>query len=241
LALKKSIIKILAFTPVFVLLCSCSNIYNREYYIEQDYNAGYVETIPDSDIQEVRNYSGLRDAIETLVLNFSEEGTIRLLNYPGDAEDDSSRAINYVTRETPLGVYAVDYIRQDMHTYLTNYELSVKIYYKIPHAELELIPRYVTLKEMYTSIENVLFNFGRRLIFQIDASRLTERQISEFIENYRETYPETLTELPEILITAYPNWNSIRKIILLELKYSKSSESLLAERMLNNWYAQKSE
>jgi hypothetical protein len=212
-------------------------MFDREYYVEQDYNAGYVATLPDSDIQEVRNYSGLRDAIENLVINYAESGTIRTLSYIGDAEDDISRAINYVTRETPLGVFAVDYIRQDVHPYLTYYELTVRIYYKVSKEKIEQTPRFNTLEDMFSAIDDELSAFGSGITYQIAASRLSERQIIEYVEDFQTNFPEVLTEIPEITVTAYPNWNSIRKIITISFKYSRSRESLLAERMINGWRA----
>jgi hypothetical protein len=230
--------RIIAATLLFAsAFGGCSTMFNHEYYVEQDYDAGFVETIPDSGIQEVRTYSGMRDAIETLISEYASEGTIRTKNYSGTVEDDISRAINAVGKESPLGVYAVDYIRPDTHFYLTYYEIDLKIYYTRTKGELDELLSVNSTTEFYGEIDNALDEFYSDLAFELAVLRISEESILNYIHRRIEN-DANMPEMPVIDITAYPDMRSLRKIVIITLTYSGSREVMLAKRMNNKLKAE---
>jgi hypothetical protein len=216
-------------------LSSCSAVFNREYYVEQDYDAGYYETIPDSDIQEVRNYSGMCGALENLIFEYKTEGTIRTKNYAGTVEDDISKAINYIVRETPLGAFSVDYISPTQpRLFLTYYEFELHIYYKRTQEEIAEV-QLLDIAEIYNRIDNALESFEPQITFQAATTQLTESAINTYVTERIESDLVFYPIMPEISITAYPNMVSLRKIVTLDFKYPYSKDALLILRMNNKW------
>jgi len=210
-------------------------LFTREFYVEQDYKAGYVETLPDTDIQEVQNYSAMRDALENLIYDGADSGTIRTKNYSGVVADDISRAVNSAVREMPLGVFTVDYISQDTHFYLTYYEIELHIYYSRNKDKIPKIQNMESIAKLLYTLDDVLENFDTEFTFEIASTRITERMLRNYITNRCEQHPETMVEIPEVTIVAYPNMDATHKIVTMKFGYSGTRDHLLALRMLRKW------
>jgi hypothetical protein len=218
----------------FALLCAlsaCSAMFDREYYVEAPYEAGYVELLPNSGIREVHNYNGMRDALELFVSEHSETGTIRSNNYTGVVEDDISRAVNSIVRESPLGVYAVDYIRQDTRLILSYYEITLRINYKRTVEETSQIVSLNNQTQFFTALDELLSEFQTYGKYEFVSSTLTEQNIIDYIERRHTMHPEMLPVLPSIHLSAYPSFESLRKMIIVDINYGHSREWLLAECM----------
>jgi hypothetical protein len=221
--------------PAVIMLSACEALFAREYYIVSEYNAGYVETIPDSEIQQVRDYTSLLSAVENLVIARENSGTVRTLNYTGDITEDVPKAINTIIRQMPLGTYAVDYIRDDIHKLLSYYEIEFTIRYSRSAAEMEQIVRIPGVTEFYEALSVSLTNFEYTMKADIASSRITEESIRNYVNNFVRRSPEIIQETPEVTVEAYPNFSSPRKIIVINFKYTAAREVLLARRMMSDW------
>ena len=214
------------------LAFSCSTMFDTEYYVETIYEAGYVEEHPESGILEVRNYSGMCDAFETLVMDHADKGVIRAMNYTGSVYDDVYRAINYIMRDTPLGAYAVEYIAPDIKTFLTYYDIEIEVYYLKTQDELAEVPLPNSF-EIYEILDQALANFTRRVVFELRTIRLSEAALLAHLTTRMDEDAGIIPEYPEITITGYPSMTSLRKFVVVEFRYSYSYEALLARRLNN--------
>jgi hypothetical protein len=192
-------------------------MFDKEYYVEEEYEESYVEALPDSDIQEVRNYSGMRDALENIIYAYKSEGVIRTRDYLGEVEDDIAKAINAAVRDVPLGVYAVDYIRSDTRFYLSFYEIELRVYYKRTKRDVEAIKNVRSIAEFYYSLANTVDARGEHMICEIVSSGINEENIRRYVDNQ---IRGRLTDIePIITLVAYPGFDEARKIVDVRISY----------------------
>jgi hypothetical protein len=236
LASNTSIVKfrVAASALALALLSSCSVWFNREYYSEEPYVADYYVTIPETDIQEVRNYIGMRDALESMVSAHVDRGTIRTNNYSGNVVDDFARAQNHIKYETPLGAFAVDYITPGIKEYLTYYEIDIRIYYTHTPGEIAQI-KSLTTAELLDELDRMLLEFDSDLTFEIATLKLTESAIVSHVTEFCKSHPDLIPMVPTIVVNTYPGMADLRKIIVLELRYPYTRDVLFAMRMNFAW------
>ncbi|MDR0936243.1 MAG: hypothetical protein LBM98_06145 [Oscillospiraceae bacterium] len=223
--------RLLPCCALLIGLSACGAMFDREYYVEEPYEAGYVELMPNSGIREVHNYTGMREALELFVSEHSETGTIHTNNYIGVVEDDISRAVNSIVRESPLGVYAVDYIRQDTRLILSYYEITLRINYKRSLEETSQIVPLNNQTQFFSALDELLIDFQSHGKYEFTASSLTEQNIIDYIERRHNLHPEVLPVMPAVRLNAYPGFESLRKLIIVDINYGHSREWLLAECM----------
>jgi hypothetical protein len=209
-----------------VTVGGCSTMFDKEYYVEKEYKESFIEELPDSDIQEVRNYSGMRDALENIIYAYKAEGIIRTRDYFGEVEDDIAKAINAAVRDVPLGVYAVDYIRSDTRSYLTYYEIELRVYYKRTKRDVEAIKKVRSIAEFYYSLANTIDAGGEHMICEIASSGVNEENIRRYVDNQ---IRGRLTDVePIITLVAYPGFDEARKIVDVRISYIEKITELPA-------------
>lgn len=231
----RGVLLLLIIAAAAMSLSACDLLFAKEYYIVSEYNTGYVETIPDSEIQQVRDYTSLMSAIENLIAVRAGYGSIRTLNYSGDILEDVPKAVNTIIRQTPLGSYAVDYIRDDIHNLLSYYEIDITIRYTRSAAEMANVTRVPGVTEFYDALEVALVNLEYTMSADIASSRVTEESVINYINNYIRRSPEIIPETPAVTVHAYPGFFAPRKIIVVSFEYSMAREVLLARRMMSQW------
>ena len=90
-------------------MTACSRLIPTEY-TQLSVHSDTQKAQEDPDALTAENFSGLKRAIRSFVSNHIEHGVIRVYNYTGSVEDDLGTAAYEVSREDPLGAYAVDYM-----------------------------------------------------------------------------------------------------------------------------------
>ena len=64
-----------------LLLTGCQGMFEKEYRFEEAYEEEYTAQRRDTSVQEVRNYSGMVNALMNLISFAAESGIIRTTKY----------------------------------------------------------------------------------------------------------------------------------------------------------------
>ena len=141
-------------SSIVLLLCGCAGFYETEYTVITDH-VETEESSPSADrIYQVSTYAGMKNALMQLVNAGAEHGTLRASKYSGSVSDDISRACLEVSRESPLGSYAVEYMTHSVSRILSYYEADIHINYRLSQEEMERICSVSSLSEMYLLVDD---------------------------------------------------------------------------------------
>lgn len=209
----------------------CSQAFSKDYIVIKDHEDGYNKLEPDSTVHVVSNYAGMKNAVMDLVANAAEYGLIRTKNYSGDATEDISRACHEVTRETPLGVYAVEYMSHKPTRMISYYEIELSISYKRSSEDISNVVRVKSGPELYSHIDVAIMNSSDSIAMLQVSFSIEKDTIEKHVINYYRKNPHLVYELPKMTITEYPNAEAIQKIIEIEFEYSRSGTEI--SRRLN--------
>jgi len=212
------------------MLSGCVSMYNREYSVVTEHTGEYYDTEEDDNVQEISNYSGMRAALLKFVGSATEYGIITTKNYNGDPQGDISDACREVLNETPLGVYAIDYISHVCTRILSYYRIEVSITYKRTQAEIDSILAVSSASQMYSELRSAALDYKNTITFSTIASAVTEEDLAGYIEDLYRNTPIQMAEMPTVTIEAYPSINAVQKIIEIKLNYSQSAD-ILKERL----------
>ena len=214
---------------VMAALCvGCSSLFDKEYYAISDHVDDYMLPEEENYTSSVKNYAGMRNAVMGMVESGTKSIVFTTENYNGDAKEDISRACLEVTRETPLGVYAVEYMTHFCTQILTYYRIEVLVTYKHTAEEIESIVRLSGETELTESVISDIIAYKDCATYSLvgsetGADELREKVISEYRNN-----PVRISELPEISCVFYPNENAVQRIVEIKYEYPVSQSALHA-------------
>lgn len=216
-----------ALVPALMLIASgCSSFFNKEYLVISDHVDDYLAPETDVYAAEVRNYSAMRAAILNMVENGADSLTFTTENYSGDAKEDISRACLEVTRETPIGVYAVEYMTHFCTQILTYYRIEVIVTYKHTPQEIESVISVSGERELLSSVLADVAEYRTGATYSIIGSMVTSDVIRQTVVSEYRNDPIHITELPEISCTFYPGEDAVQKIIEIRYSYQTPSTEL---------------
>lgn len=221
----KNRIKLTALLCVLVLVLSgCSGMFDKEYREVEPYEDDYIEVKDDSSVQEIRNYRGMKNALLNLINSAAEYGVIRTAEYDGVIDDDISRACFEVTREEPMGIYAVDYIAHSVKRIVSYYEIEVYITYKRSEEEIAGVTSVSSAAEAQIELRNTLENGDTSLALLQIASTLERFDVETGILTHYRANPLLIPVCPDVEVNIYAaDENAIQSIteILLDYGYDK--------------------
>ena len=211
-----------------LLLTGCEGTFNIEYRSEEAYVDEYYEIKDDSSVQEVKNYQGMKNALMNLINSAAEYGIIKTEKYSGAAEEDISKACFEVTRETPMGVYAVDYITHSANLIVSYYEIEVYITYKRTAEEIESVVTIHSGNELQELLNKALENFDTSLSVMQVSTDIDRETIEGYVEASYRANPQLIPLCPAVRVNTYASPEStIQKITEVELLYSVDTDELL--------------
>ena len=216
----------LVFLAVCIFFSGCASMFEHSYLVISEHEDDYVDIHDDESVQNVRNYTSMKNALLNLVNSASEAGVITTKNYAGNVPEDISKACLEVTRETPMGVFAVDYMTHDAAQILSYYEIDVYIKYKRSEEEIDSVVSVNSGPALQELIKNTLQTFQPTLYALMVSTAITEDEIIEFVQSYYRQNPALLPELPELTIDAYPSIDAVQRILAIHFDYSMSITAL---------------
>lgn len=206
------------------LLTGCSSMLNREYVSVSPHDQ-FSGTGTDSSSLRAENYQGLVNAILYLVSQRAEKGTIRLYNYTWDVEADLSKACLEVTKEDPLGAYAVDYIKYDFARIVSYYEATVQIAYRRSPEEMKGVVLVTGSSAIKSELREALLQFAPEAALRVSYFTEDKDYIVGLVRQAYYDTPEAAFGLPQTEVELYPD-SGPQRIVALTLTYPDSADKL---------------
>jgi len=222
---RSGIARLAGVAALMLLLCACGRLFNKEYVSitrhEEPTEMGAAE-VPTF---EVHTYIGLKNAVQSLISAAAETGTIRAVDYSGSVQDDVSKVCQDVTRDFPMGAYAVEYISQTVNRILSYYEIKLRISYHLTAEEIQSVRSVTTLGDVYNMMELSAANGTEHLAVQVSSLSVTERALSGYVEAFYRKHPELIASMPSVRITFYPAEDTVTKIVNFDFSYREPHSS----------------
>ena len=211
-----------------ILLCGCSRLIPAEYLQIRAHSQGQNESAQTSAVR-VEDLTDLRRAIRNFVQSGVEHAVIRANAYDGDLKADINTAAYAISREDPLGAYAVDDINHRVSRFLSYYEIELDIAFRRTLQQIKDV-EYVSFMSSHetqqrvcqaidSGAESVAFHFAR----------YTDRDFVQIVRDYYDANPTGVLEMPQVRVTSYPE-TGISRVIELEFAYQSSPTELAAMR-----------
>lgn len=222
--MKNRITIVLLLCILVLVLSGCSDMFDKEYRSEIPYEDDYVEVKDDSSVQDIRNYRGMKNALLNLINSAAEYGVIRTEKYDGVIDDDISKACFEVTREDPMGIYAVDYIAHSVNRIVSYYEIEVYITYKRSEDEIAGVTSVRSVAEAQIELRKALEDGKSSLALLQIYSALERFDVEGCVLSSYRSNPLLIPVCPEVEVNVFTSEeNSIQAIteILLDYGYDK--------------------
>ena len=206
--MRRSLLTALLAALLMLSLPGCGSLLERSYASVTPHTQFSDESVGTSTLG-AETYQGLVSALLHLVEEGEETGAVRLYQYSsvtGSAASDVDRACQEVTREDPIGAYAVEYIRYDVQQTAAYYQVDVDITYRVPPEELTQVISVTASTAVARELQDLLPHQPSKVIFRIgyftqEDSAASLRQAVE--EAYAaQTLP--LPQLTDIQVNLYP-------------------------------------
>lgn len=223
----KRILSALLAILLLLTLCSCSILPPSEYVRISPHNAPSEQNAP-TDAVTVENAAQLERAIRNFVSESVEHGVIRAYSYHGNIEEDLAAAAYAVSREDPLGAYAVDYMNHSCSLIVSYYEISIDITFRRSKEQIASIS-YITNSigpQTKERIRTAMLSCSPELA--ICFTRYGDIRFAELVREIYDELPETVMTLPQVTTATYPQTGSSR-IAELTFDYGVSRSEI--ERM----------
>lgn len=230
--------KRIKFVPLFCIFAfvfsGCMSIFNTEYRSEEPYEDEYLEIKDDSSVQEVKNYQGMKNALMNLIDNAAEYGIIRTEKYRGIAEEDISKACFEVTREEPMGIFAVDYITHSVNRIVSYYEIEVYITYKRTAEEITNVVTIRSGTELQELLRSALREFEPSVAVMQVSTAIDSDAVEKYVKNIYRSNPMLLPVCPEVHVNTFrASESTIREIneIIFDYSYEPEQLSIMYEEL----------
>lgn len=215
-----------AMLALSVLLSGCGHLLVTEYtsvtpHTEQQTASRDEETLT------AENYLSLKNAILSFVEDSVEEGVIRVYDYSGDVEEDLTSAVYEVSREDPLGAYAVETMTHDCALIVSYYEIRIHIQFRRTPEQIASVQRVSSMSALQEQLEQSMEAYDDALTARL--SYYNGEDIEAMAREYYRTHPATVMEMPQVTVNIYPNSGYVRIIEVL-FQYTHTPEELTEYR-----------
>ena len=195
----------------------------------------YMEPHVDSSVQDnsadaltAQNYTSLKNAILRLIRTGKTEGVIRVTNYDGDVEKDLPDAAYAVSKQDPLGAYAVDYMTHSCTQIVSYYEIRINITFRRTAEEIAGILTTPTKERLETRLTEALQSYQDRLTVRISNYQDQAETIPAFVADYCAANPQIIMEQPTVSVSVYPESGNVR---VLEINFGYTHEPQVLDGM----------
>ncbi len=208
---------------LFLLLTGCSLAPDEYLYVEPHVDSSMQ--IDSSDALTAENYMGLKNAILRLIRTGKTEGVIHVTNYDGDVEKDLPEAAYAVSKQDPLGAYAVDYMTHSCTQIVSYYEIRISITFRRTAEEIAGILSASTQERLEERVTEALQSYDDRLTVRISNYRDQAEEIPAFVADYCNANPQIIIEQPTVAVSVYPESGNVR-ILEINFEYTHEPQEL---------------
>ena len=206
----------------------CGGIIKKDYLSVQPHvepSSAAPAQEPEEQPPLVGNRNELRGTVLSFVRDWTELGTIRVRDYDGDIAADLSETMEYITREDPIGAYAVDYADAELLGSASYGTIEVRLVFRRSAAEIDAIVTVSGSAGAEEKIRAALNNFDTALTLRI--RNYAETDFAAQIRKYCLSNPAQMPVLPEVSASVYPQEGETR-ILELHFTYSATRDEMRA-------------
>ena len=219
--------RIAVFCLCILLLAGLSGC---DLWLSGDYSKVVPHSLPAETPQtnkvEVSDYGSLRDAIVNAVSSGMQEAVIY---YPKEDVNTISAymdaAVRYVTKEHPVGAYAVTEIKYQIGTNSGVQAVALQIAYSKSTAQIRKLQSVSGVDAAKELIAGALEKCEASVVFYMDNYDGTD--FVQFVSDYIDAHPDTCMQLPQISAMSYPE-NAKQRVVELVFSYRTSRDTLRA-------------
>lgn len=205
-----------------MLLCGCDLWMDGAYSSvtpHQEQNAR-----PEQEIWEVKDYDQLQQALIDLIADGVEETTLSIPDLTQAQLDEyMQRATAYIKEYDAIGAYAMNRIEYDLGTSAGKPAVALEITYSRTPSQIKRIQRSENMDEATEAITVALKEFSTDVVILV--SNYEDTDLSQMIEDYSNSHPDLIMEIPQVTAAVYPD-NGSERIIELTFTYMSSRDAL---------------
>ena len=200
-------------------LTGCSSLLDRPYVMVEPHVEQPVLS-EDSSALQVGTYSELVNGVLFLVSQGETEGTIQLIDYRGEVEEDLSRACLEVATEDPLGAYAVDKITHSYARVLTTYEAAISISYRRTREQIQSISNISSTSAIRRAAAGALAEHRPELALRVSYFTGDANTVVNLIRQAYYDDPASAMGLPRYTVALYPeDGPGVQRVVEMVFSY----------------------
>lgn len=214
--------------PLILILCiltGCTGL-SPDSHVSLTPHEERGDAAGDDNTVLVEDYLGLRTALMDMIRVGRTDGRIRVLTYDGDVESDLTEAVYGITKQDPLGAYAVDFMTYTCERIVSYYEIDVQINYRRSVNQIAAVKTVSGTSQLQAQLNAALERCATSLVVLVNS--YWEQDVAAMTERYWSENPETMLELPQTQVTIYPETGASR---IMEIEFQWSDEpKIMLER-----------
>ena len=139
-----------------------------------------------------------------------EEGVIRAESYSGDLSQDLSNAVYEVSRGDPLGAFAVDYMTYDYSQIVSYYEIHIHTTYQRSLEEIQSVKSTSGVEGVKSRLRDAMSDYDSLLRLRVE--NYGSLDMNALVEEVFQDNPEFALELPQLVVSAFPDTGRSREL-----------------------------
>lgn len=207
------------------VLAGCTGALPDEY-VSVAPHAEQPAVTEDDNALTAENYLSLKNAILSFVQNGVEDGMIRISDYTGDVEEDLASATYEVSKNDPLGAYAVDYMTHECALIVSYYEVHIHITFRRSLEQIQAIRKVAGMTVLPQELYGAMDGYEGEVTMRV--SYYSEEDIPGLVEAYYNQNPSKCMELPKVTVNVYPDSGYVRIVEVL-FDYDHTPEELASK------------
>jgi len=170
------------------------------------------------------SYLELRNALSDLVESGTEQAVISVADMEKESlQSNIDLAIRYVTKNHPVGAYAVDEITCEIGTSSGQPAVAVTVSYIHGRSEILRIKQTKNMDEAKEVIASALDSHDTGVILRVE--RFQETDFAQLVFDYATENPDAVMETPQVTAVIYPESGNDR-VVELVFSYQTSRQTL---------------
>ena len=207
-------------------LCGCSGWYNKEYLSIKDYVPPAQEDYSSKDKINVRNFSGLRQALLRFAYAGENEGRIVFdASYDGDPLEDLASACWQVRTQDALCAYCVENIAYELTKIVTTNEATVYFSYSSFCESADNIVHLPFSYGVESTLLETLANRDRKLVVLVSSSSYTAEDIESLLTKVYRENPTLVPREPKASVNMYSGTGS-QRLYEISINYGLTAEEM---------------
>ena len=226
----KRLLLLLLCAALIVSLGGCGSIFEKEYVSISDYTSTAQEPQSPGERVTVRNFSGLRSAIRSIVYAGSEESTIVFdQNYDGDSREDLAAVCAQMRTQDALFAYCVQDLSYDYSTIVSRAEAVLHVRYAPSAVGVDQIRRL----GYATGLENILREAMEenlsQVVILINVSSYSTLQMKQLVSDTYHASPLCAVCEPATDVHMYSG-SGRQRLYEIGLSYGMAEDEIIRRR-----------